>query len=130
MGYLQSWNPTGPFGDIQQIGCWIVGEIDYLFFCRSDDFSITHDTADVKALTKLAGVENIHFLLVTVRYWTIITGVFIHWPNLQNIIHPKLTHNYTQRFYDFQNPYLKQCRVVKNGGIKSEDNIPIDTCNK
>ncbi len=59
------WNFTilksGPLGGDQQMGSRIVdGQIDYLFFFTDPMTLQPHDT-DVKALTRLAGVENIVF---------------------------------------------------------------------
>lgn len=52
---------SGPLGGDQQIGSRIVdGMIDYMFFFTDPMMIQPHDT-DVKALTRLAGVENIVF---------------------------------------------------------------------
>lgn len=52
---------SGPLGGDQQIGSRIVdGLINYLFFFTDSMTLQPHDT-DVKALTRLAGVENIVF---------------------------------------------------------------------
>ncbi len=52
---------SGPLGGDQQIGSRLVdGEIDYLFFFTDPMSMQPHDT-DIKALTRLTGVENIVF---------------------------------------------------------------------
>ena len=52
---------SGPLGGDQQMGSRVVdGKIDYLFFFTDAMTLQPHDT-DVKALTRLAGVENIVF---------------------------------------------------------------------
>lgn len=61
----EEWDITllksGPLGGDQQMGSHIVaGDIDYLFFFTDPMTLQPHDT-DVKALTRLAGVENIIF---------------------------------------------------------------------
>ena len=61
----EKWNITllksGPLGGDQQMGARIVdGNLDYLFFFTDPMTMQPHDT-DVKALTRLAGVENIIF---------------------------------------------------------------------
>ena len=52
---------SGPLGGDQQMGSRVVdGQIDYLFFFTDPMTLQPHDT-DVKALTRLAGVENVVF---------------------------------------------------------------------
>lgn len=52
---------SGPLGGDQQMGSRIVeGEIDYLFFF-TDNMSMQPHDVDIKALTRLAGIENIVF---------------------------------------------------------------------
>lgn len=59
----EEWDITllksGPLGGDQQMGARMVeGKLDYLFFFTDPMTMQPHDT-DVKALTRLAGVENI-----------------------------------------------------------------------
>ena len=86
---------TGTGGD-QQMGSRIVeGEIDYLFFFTDPMTLQPHDT-DVKALTRLAGVENIVFCCNRSTADHIISSPLFLDPTYKRI-HPDYT-NYTQRF--------------------------------
>ena len=93
---------SGPLGGDQQIGSRIVeGEIDYLFFFTDPMTLQPHDT-DVKALTRLAGVENIVFCC-----------------NRSTADHPDYT-GYTQRFAN--KPVVSEAveRVNKRKGRKNK----------
>ncbi|MBU3839361.1 MAG: methylglyoxal synthase [Candidatus Phocaeicola faecigallinarum] len=91
---------SGPLGGDQQIGSRIVeGEIDYLFFFTDPMTLQPHDT-DVKALTRLAGVENIVFCCNRSTADHIITSPLFCDPNYERI-HPDYT-QYTQRFANKQ----------------------------
>ena len=86
------WHPGGD----QQMGSRIVeGEIDYLFFFTDPMTLQPHDT-DVKALTRLAGVENIVFCCNRSTADHIISSPLFLDPTYKRI-HPDYT-NYTQRF--------------------------------
>ncbi|MGL4853137.1 MAG: methylglyoxal synthase [Phocaeicola sp.] len=87
---------SGPLGGDQQIGSRIVdGEIDYLFFFTDPMTLQPHDT-DVKALTRLAGVENIIFCCNRSTADHIITSPLFVDPAYERT-HPDYT-GYTQRF--------------------------------
>lgn len=87
---------SGPLGGDQQIGSRIVeGEIDYLFFFTDPMTLQPHDT-DVKALTRLAGVENIVFCCNRSTADHIITSPLFLDPTYERI-RPDYT-NYANRF--------------------------------
>lgn len=89
---------SGPLGGDQQIGSRIVeGEIDYLFFFTDPMTLQPHDT-DVKALTRLAGVENIIFCCNRSTADHIITSPLFLDPEYERV-HPDYT-GYTKRFED------------------------------
>lgn len=91
---------SGPLGGDQQIGSRIVeGDIDYLFFFTDPMTLQPHDT-DVKALTRLAGVENIVFCCNRSTADHIITSPLFSDTNYERI-HPDYT-QYTQRFANKQ----------------------------
>ncbi len=75
---------SGPLGGDQQMGSRIVdGEIDYLFFFTDPMTLQPHDT-DVKALTRLAGVENIVFCCNRSTADHIISSIFSIWGKSSN----------------------------------------------
>lgn len=87
---------SGPLGGDQQIGSRIVdGEIDYLFFFTDPMSMQPHDT-DIKALTRLAGVENIVFCCNRSTADHIISSPLFLNPEYEKI-QPDYT-QYTQRF--------------------------------
>ncbi|MGL4518633.1 MAG: methylglyoxal synthase [Phocaeicola sp.] len=89
---------SGPLGGDQQIGSRIVdGEIDYLFFFTDPMTLQPHDT-DVKALTRLAGVENIIFCCNRSTADHIITSPLFVDPTYERT-HPDYS-GYTKRFDD------------------------------
>src|SRR5574344_1670731 len=89
---------SGPLGGDQQIGSRIVeGKIDYLFFFTDPMTMQPHDT-DVKALTRLAGVENIIFCCNRSTADHIISSPLFEDPEYVRT-HPDYT-TYTKRFDD------------------------------
>ena len=89
---------SGPLGGDQQMGSRIVeGMIDYLFFFTDPMTLQPHDT-DVKALTRLAGVENIVFCCNRSTADHIISSPLFTDPTYERI-HPDYS-GYTQRFKD------------------------------
>lgn len=87
---------SGPLGGDQQVGSRIVeGKIDYLFFFTDSMTLQPHDT-DVKALTRLAGVENIVFCCNRATADHVITSPLFTSPDYK----PKKRDytNYTNRF--------------------------------
>ena len=109
---------SGPLGGDQQIGSRIVeGEIDYLFFFPAPMTLQPHDT-DVKALTRLAGVENIVFCCNRSTADHIITSPLFVDPEYERT-HPDYT-GYTQRFAN--KPVVSEAveRVNKRKGRKNK----------
>ena len=89
---------SGPLGGDQQIGSRIVdGKIDYLFFFTDPMTLQPHDT-DVKALTRLAGVENIVFCCNRSTADHIISSPLFVDPDYVQV-RPDYS-NYTKRFRD------------------------------
>lgn len=98
----EEWDITilksGPLGGDQQMGSRIVeGEIDYLFFFTDPMTLQPHDT-DVKALTRLAGVENIIFCCNRSTADHIISSPLFVDPEYVRT-HPDYS-SYSQRFAD------------------------------
>ena len=109
---------SGPLGGDQQIGSRTVeGEIDYLFFFTDPMTLQPHDT-DVKALTRLAGVENIVFCCNRSTADHIITSPLFVDPEYERT-HPDYT-GYTQRFAN--KPVVSEAveRVNKRKGRKNK----------
>lgn len=89
---------SGPLGGDQQMGSRIVdGEIDYLFFFTDPMTLQPHDT-DVKALTRLASVENIIFCCNRSTADHIITSPLFYDADYKRTVHDYST--YTNRFVD------------------------------
>ena len=87
---------SGPLGGDQQMGSRNVdGQIDYLFFFTDTMTLQPHDT-DVKALTRLAGVENIVFCCNRSTADHIISSPLFMDPDYERI-HPDYS-GYTKRF--------------------------------
>ena len=87
---------SGPLGGDQQMGSRIVdGEIEYLFFFTDPMTLQPHDT-DVKALTRLASVENIIFCCNRSTADHIISSPLFQDPEYQHIPHDYT--NYAKRF--------------------------------
>ncbi len=87
---------SGPLGGDQQMGSLIVdGEIDYLFFFTDPMTLQPHDT-DVKALTRLASVENIVFCCNRSTADHIISSPLFHDAEYERI-RPDYS-SYTKRF--------------------------------
>ena len=109
---------SGPLGGDQQIESrYVEGEIDYLFFFTDPMTLQPHDT-DVKALTRLAGVENIVFCCNRSTADHIITSPLFVDPEYERT-HPDYT-GYTQRFAN--KPVVSEAveRVNKRKGRKNK----------
>ena len=104
---------SGPLGGDQQMGSRIVdGQIDYLFFFTDPMTLQPHDT-DVKALTRLAGVENIVFCCNRSTADHIISSPLFMDPDYERI-HPDYS-SYTKRFQD--KPVVTEAPI---GGFRLE----------
>ena len=109
---------SGPLGGDQQIGSRIVeGEIDYLFFFTDPMPLQPHDT-DVKAFTRVAGVENYVLCCNRATAEHIITSPLFVDPEYERT-HPDYT-GYTQRFAN--KPVVSEAveRVNKRKGRKNK----------
>ena len=108
---------SGPLGGDQQMGSRIVdGEIDYLFFFTDPMTLQPHDT-DVKALTRLAGVENIVFCCNRSTADHIISSPLFVDPTYERTV-PDYS-NYTKRFAN--KPVVKRWNRQRSGNGKNKD---------
>ena len=106
---------SGPLGGDQQMGSRIVdGEIDYLFFFTDPMTLQPHDT-DVKALTRLAGVENIVFCCNRSTADHIISSPLFVDPTYERTV-PDYS-NYTKRFANKPKRWNRQ----RSGNGKNKD---------
>jgi methylglyoxal synthase len=109
---------SGPLGGDQQMGSRIVdGEIDYLFFFTDPMTLQPHDT-DVKALTRLAGVENIVFCCNRSTADHIISSPLFVDPTYERTV-PDYS-NYTKRFAN--KPVVAEAvESARSGNGKNKD---------
>lgn len=97
---------SGPLGGDQQMGSRLVeGEIDYLFFFTDPMTLQPHDT-DVKALTRLASVENIVFCCNRSTADHIITS-----PLFQSAEYQHVPHDYTSYAKRFEGKGIVESAV-------------------
>ena len=109
---------SGPLGGDQQMGSRIVdGEIDYLFFFTDPMTLQPHDT-DVKALTRLAGVENIVFCCNRSTADHIISSPLFVDPTYERTV-PDYS-NYTKRFA-ISRWWPKRWNRQRSGNGKNKD---------
>lgn len=114
---------SGPLGGDQQMGSRVVeGKIDYLIFFTDSMTLQPHDT-DVKALTRLAGVENIVFCCNRATADHIITSPLFTDPDYHPI--KKDYSSYTNRFasksiVDEAVEHVRQ-QAAKSASTKSEE---------
>ena len=110
---------SGPLGGDQQIGSRIVeGGNRLSFFFFTDPMTLQPHDTDVKALTRLAGVENIVFCCNRSTADHIITSPLFVDPEYERT-HPDYT-GYTQRFAN--KPVVSEAveRVNKRKGRKNK----------
>lgn len=114
------WNITifrsGPLGGDQQMGSKMLdGGLDYLFFFTDPMTLQPHDT-DVKALTRLAGVENIVFCCNRSTADHIITS-----PLFLDPTYVKAQHDYTGYTKRFENKHVVHDAVEHVEQRKNQD---------